>query len=254
MKIGVADYGMNVWSGGLYDIEERLCELKKLGFNGTERLEALSEADAIHKSALYRRLGMDYSTCRGPNVQANIQWTAALGKDYVWVTPGKTSRDVDFDVFCRRTNELCAAAANYGLKAGIHNHMDQCIETQQELEDFLKACPDATIVFDTGHLSAAGGDPVEIVRKYHHRISVVHLKDVFITDAEALKKREQSYTAGLRFCELGGGNNGLDNAKVIEALIDCGYDNWLHIEHDKHLNEPLEDLKKSIDFIKGVLN
>jgi len=28
MKIGVADYGMNVWYGGLYDIEERLADLK----------------------------------------------------------------------------------------------------------------------------------------------------------------------------------------------------------------------------------
>jgi hypothetical protein len=28
MKFGVADYGMNVWYGGLYDIEERLLELK----------------------------------------------------------------------------------------------------------------------------------------------------------------------------------------------------------------------------------
>ena len=28
MKFGVADYGMNVWHGGLYDIEERLKDLK----------------------------------------------------------------------------------------------------------------------------------------------------------------------------------------------------------------------------------
>ena len=85
MKFGVADYGMNVWYGGLYDIEERLIALKSLGFNGTERLEAATEADAIHKAALYHKLGMDFSTCRGPNVQTNIQWSAALGKQYTWL-------------------------------------------------------------------------------------------------------------------------------------------------------------------------
>lgn len=42
MKIGVADYGLNVWYGGLYDIEERLMALKALGLHGTERLEAIS--------------------------------------------------------------------------------------------------------------------------------------------------------------------------------------------------------------------
>ena len=42
MKYGVADYGMNVWFGGNYDLEDRLLNLKKIGFNGIERLEAES--------------------------------------------------------------------------------------------------------------------------------------------------------------------------------------------------------------------
>ena len=34
MKFGVADYGMNVWDGGCFDIEERLIGLKKIGYDG----------------------------------------------------------------------------------------------------------------------------------------------------------------------------------------------------------------------------
>ncbi len=248
MKFGVADYGMFIWDGGLYDIEERLLDLKKLGYNGTERLEAVSPSDALYKAALYRKLGMDFSTCRGPSVQVTTEWTAALGKNYVWLTPGDCSRTVDFKEFCRRSNAMIKACAKWGVTASIHNHMHQRVENQQELEDFLKACPDAGIVFDTGHLSMAGGNPVEIVKKYHKRISVMHLKDVFLTGGvrpDGIKE--------YRFCELGTGNNGFSNAKVIEMLLKVGWDGWIHIEHDTHLRDPLKDLAVSLKFVKNVM-
>jgi hypothetical protein len=76
MKIGIADYGMSVWDGGCFDIEQRLKDIKEIGYGGTERLPATSPADALYKAALYRRLGMDFATCRGPDVQATIEWTA----------------------------------------------------------------------------------------------------------------------------------------------------------------------------------
>lgn len=249
MKFGVADYGMNVWHGGLYSIEQRLIDLKEIGYDGTERLEAATPSEAIQKAALYRKLGMDFSTCRGPNLQLNIEWSAALGKEYTWLSPGDMSRNVDFDVFCRRANEFVRACKLYGITASIHNHMHQRVENQQELEDFLKAVPEAGIVFDAGHLSMAGGNPVEIVKKYHKRISVLHLKDVFLT-GETREDGIKDY----RFCELGAGNNGFDNADVLEAVMEVGWDGWIHIEHDHHQRNPLEDLKTSRDFIRNVIN
>jgi len=248
MKFGVADYGMNVWAGGLYDIEERLQGLRKLGYSGTERLEAGSPADAIYKSAVYRKLGMDYSTCLGPDVQSCIQWTAALGKKYVWLAVGENTRNTDFDVFCRKANLFAKSCKRWGIRAAVHNHLGQRIESQQELEDFLKKCPDIGIVFDTGHLAGAGGDPVEIVKKYHDRICVMHLKDVYLINPEA---GLETYTDRLRFCELGAGNTGLDNMKVMKALVDVGYDGWVHIEHDTHMRDPLIDLRTSINLLKN---
>ncbi|MCK5844610.1 MAG: TIM barrel protein, partial [Victivallales bacterium] len=212
------------------------------------RMEAVSESDAIHKTALYRRLGMDFSTCRAPNIQSSIEWTAALGKNYIWMTPGDGSRNVDFDLFCRRANELAKACTRFGLTAAIHNHMGQRVENQSELEKFLDAVPDAGIVFDTGHLSMAGGDPAEITQKYHDRIAVFHLKDVFLTGGtrdDGIKE--------YRFCELGAGNNGFDNARVLEVIKEVGWDGWIHVEHDQHLREPLEDLKTSRNFIQNVI-
>ena len=68
MKFGVADYGLNVWYGGLYDLESRLQNLRELGFEGIERLEANGSGDALIKVALCRWCGMDFSTCLGPDL------------------------------------------------------------------------------------------------------------------------------------------------------------------------------------------
>ena len=68
MQFGVADYGMNVWDGGSFDTVHRLRGLKEIGYAGTERLEAVSPADALQKATRYRELGMDFATCRGPSV------------------------------------------------------------------------------------------------------------------------------------------------------------------------------------------
>ena len=81
MKFGVADYGMNVWDGGCYDFQTRLEELKEIGYNGTERLECIDAADALNKAAAYRRLGMDFATCRGPNAETTLRFSAALGRE-----------------------------------------------------------------------------------------------------------------------------------------------------------------------------
>ena len=34
MKFGVADFGMSVWDGGLYDLQSRLEGLKAIGYDG----------------------------------------------------------------------------------------------------------------------------------------------------------------------------------------------------------------------------
>ena len=93
MKVGVADYGMNVWDGGRFDTETRLAELKEIGYEGLERCEAATESEAVYKAARFRRLGMDFVTVRGPNIEVSIQWTAGLGKHYVWTSV--TGREFD---------------------------------------------------------------------------------------------------------------------------------------------------------------
>lgn len=251
MKFGVADYGMNVWHGGCFDIQTRLENLKDIGLDGTERLGFVDAADAIYKAALYKRLGMDFATaeCTSNNRGFNMDVTSALGKEYVWLVPGDMGRNVDFDVFCRRANTYVEAAAKRGLKAALHNHLGCRIENQQELCDFMEKVPGAYLLLDTGHLHGAGGNNVEVIEKYFDRIAAVHFKDVFIKD-ESIGL--DNWGARLRFCELGAGNSGFETAPVGEALKKRGYDGWVLIEHDTHLREPLEDLAHSAKVLKDI--
>ena len=243
MKFGIADYGMNVWDGGCFDYEERWTQLRAIGYEGTERLHAASGDDAVYRAARMHRMGMDFATVLGPTPELTIQWTAAFGKTYVWTAvTGK-----EFDTFCRQVNTQAAACRRWGIRVALHNHLGSLVESQEELETFLARCPDCGLILDTAHLAAADGDPVEIGLKYPERLASIHLKDWLVTNPEIGLKE---WPRRGRFCELGAGNIGLDNAAVMQALVRVGYDGWILVEHDTHLQDPLADLAISREYLR----
>lgn len=253
MKYGVADYGMNVYEGGLFDLEERLELLKKIGFNGIERLEAGETSSAVQRAVVFRRMGMDFATARGPRIEQNLEWTCAFGKEYVWLTPGDAVRGkVSMETYLRRSRKFVETCRKYGLKAALHNHLGTVIENQQELDQFMKECPGAYLLLDIGHLACAGGDVCGTLERYYDRIAAIHFKDAFIKDDSIGLDR---WFERLRFCELGGGNvPGLVDWKgAAEILRKKNYDKWVLVEHDTHLNEPAKDLAVSLEKLKNIL-
>jgi sugar phosphate isomerase/epimerase len=243
MKLGVADFGMNVWDGGCFDIQQRLIDLKAIGYQGTERLEAVTDSEAMYRAATYRRLGMDFALCRGTTIQNTIEWTAALGKSYVWVTVSAK----DFDTYCRQAQAQAKASLRYGVKTVVHNHLGQTVESQKQVEDFLAKCPDCGLLLDTAHLDGAGGDCMEIIDKYHERIVAIHLKDWVMLDEN---KPLTEWSKRLQFCELGAGKLGDTNAKVLKTMVKKGFDGWVCVEHDHHQQDPLKDLAVSREYIR----
>ncbi len=249
MKFGVADFGMNVWDGGCYDFQTRLEELRTIGYDGTERLECIDAADAMYKASAYRRMGMDFATCRAPNVETTLRFSAALGLEYVWLTPGDATRKIDMNTYLRRSSRFIECAAKFGLKTALHNHLGSRIENQEELDLFMKECPGASLLLDIGHLHGAGGDILAAIDKYFDRIAAVHFKDVFIKDASL---GLDVWSQRLRFCELGAGNSDEPWEEAAKLLKKRGYDKWVLVEHDTHLRDPLIDLKVSLDGLKKI--
>ncbi len=241
MKILIADYGMNVWYGDIYDYEERLTSLKSIGYDGLERLHARTEAEVIYTSALANRLGMSFATVEGGTRKESILWASALGKKYVWVDNDAE----DFATFCRQANAQISAAKKHGLTAALHNHLGKPVETEKQLIEYMNQCPESGLILDIGHLVGAGGDPLKIIDMFFDRIVMVHLKDFVYLD-----KDNPNWWEMLRFCELGTGELGDLTLKVLKKLKEKGYKEYLAVEHDTHLNDPLTDLKNSRAFIR----
>ena len=236
MKIGVADYGMNMWYGGQYDYVDRVAELRKIGFDGIERIYAQTESHALYTAANVRRLGGDFATCLGPTVELSMQWTAAFGKEYMWVNVnGK-----DFDTYCRQVNEQVKAASRWGVKVALHNHLGSLVETQEQLDEFMTRCPGAYLLLDAGHLAVAGGDVMKSAETYYDRLVAVHVKGWQMTNPDAKEWYNRGY-----FCEIGGGNFPVPNEELVKYLVGRGFDKWIMIEHDTHLQDALTDLKIS---------
>jgi len=241
MRFGVADYGMTVWDGGQFDLEHRLTSLKAIGYEGIERLEATSADEAVHKAAIYRKLGMAFGTVRGPTAELSIRWAAALGVEYIWTQV--ISRE--FDPFCRQVNTLVEACRRAGIRVGLHNHLNSPVETQEQVDAFLARCPGCGLILDTAHLAAAGGDAVGTARRYADRLLCVHLKD-WLAD-----NPDQGLRPG-RFCELGAGNIRLDNVAVMQEIVKARYDGWVFIEQDHHQQDPLKELTVCRQYLRDA--
>ncbi len=245
MKIGIADYGMYVWYGSHFDWDERIDIANKLGYDGLERLYCTTAEDALTKAAKLKRAGMGFATCEASNPELSIKWSAALGAKYVWAGIDN-SRGTDFDTYIRRLRENTRIAGNYGVKVAVHNHLGLRIETEEEIERMLEACPDTMLLFDVGHLAVAGGDVKKIMDTYYDRIVAYHIKGWKQSDTpDAEKWQKRGY-----FCGLNQGDFFIDNEYIFKTALKRGFDGWIMIEQDTHKREPILDLKENMEILK----
>ncbi len=253
IKYGVADYGLLVWYGNYYDYDERIDMVRGLGFDGLERLYTVTAEEALTKAARLKKLGMSFATVHAQDVERSIKWTAAMGGQYVWlnVMGGNCGRGRDyfgqsFNDYIRQINEMTRVCKSYGIDAVLHNHMGAPAESQAEVEEILERCPDVKLLFDVGHMAVAGGDVRYMVEKYYDRIAAYHFKGWKISETPDHKDWDRRG----HFCGLVQGDFNVDNEYVFKYAVKKGFDGWMFIEHDTHLQDPKIDLKESLDVMK----
>ena len=86
-------------------------------------------------------------------------------------------------------------------------------------------------------------------RCHYGAVNPAEARDIFIKDASI---GLDNWTERLRFCELGAGNANEPWEEAGKLLKKLGYDGWVFIEHDTHLQDPMIDLKVSIDHLKRI--
>ncbi|WP_037142833.1 sugar phosphate isomerase/epimerase family protein [Rhodococcoides fascians] len=168
--------------------------------------------------------------------------------------------DEQWDTLLRNLDRLQAAAAERGIRAVLHPHVGTMIEKRDEVYRVLDGST-IPLCLDTGHLLIGGTDPLELVEAHASRITHAHLKDVDAALAARVQSGELTYTEAVAqgmYTPLGTGDVGI--AKIVNELLDAGFDGWFVLEQDTILSEeptdagPVTDVIASVAYLRSVVD
>ena len=163
--------------------------------------------------------------------------------------------DQEWDTFCTGMNKLGKIAKEeYGIALTFHHHMGTVVQSLAEVDRMMENTdPEyVSLLFDTGHFTYCGEDPLEVVKKYVHRIKHVHLKDIRPEVVEQVKKENMSFLTGVRagaFTIPGDGCINYD--PIFKVLEEAGYEGYMVVEaeQDPAKANPLEYAIRARKFI-----
>jgi len=128
-----------------------------------------------------------------------------------------------------------------GLRLSYHNHSFEFVRfgEQYALDLLLESCSPSNVwsELDTYWVKHGGADPVQYIRRYAGRISILHCKDMAGDENRS-------------FAEVGRGV--LDWRAIHEAALSAGVE-WYCVEQDVCPGDPFESARISADFIRAEL-
>ena len=100
-----------------------------------------------------------------------------------WNTPlsqKKVLNDDEFETLAKGLDHLGKIAYDSGMQIVYHHHMTTTVQKTNEIDHLMQLTDPkyVSLIYDTGHLTFSGEDPIEILKKHHDRIKHVHLKNV----------------------------------------------------------------------------
>ena len=137
------------------------------------------------------------------------------------------------------------ARERYGLELAFHPHADTQVETEEQIERFLRDTdPElVSLCFDLGHHAYAGGEPVAFLAKHHRRIPYLHLKDVDPGVLARVRAQGISFARAVAMdvmCEPSRGT--VDFSALREVLDEIGYRGFAVVEQDMYPAPPEKPL------------
>ena len=162
--------------------------------------------------------------------------------------------DEEWLTFTNRLNKLGEIAYKHGLEIVYHPHMTTTVQTTAEIDKFLELTNPKyiNIIYDTGHLTFSGEDPVAVLKKHFNRIKHIHLKDV---RADVLKRCEENKLSFLESILEGvftvPGDGCVDYPEIFKILEEREYKGWLVIEAEQnpYKYNPYDYSKMGKDYI-----
>jgi inosose dehydratase len=180
--------------------------LKLLAQNGANVMVYGEVADSIQgKQAV--------PLSRRPQFAGDAQWHEYAGK---------------LDAFARYT-------LSQGVGLAYHHHMGAYVETVTDIDRLMSlTSPDVGLLLDSGHITFAGGDPVDVLKRHITRVCHVHCKDVRAeVEAQARKQDWSFLDSVLKGVFTVPGDGCVDFKSLLTLLRDHGYRGWLVVEAEQ---------------------
>ena len=175
--------------------------------------------------------------------------------------PGANTPEA-FRELCARCNQIGELAGEMGFTAGLHNHMDEMVQTQDEV-DRLMAMTDENLFGlspDTAHLDLAGCDVVETIERYKHRIHFLDYKDAKWTtptadwvqpNGEVIPRDSARAKFLSSIYDLGDGE--VDFPACHRVLKSVNYRGWICVDLDTTRNGPISDFGRCSNYVAKKL-
>lgn len=150
--------------------------------------------------------------------------------------------EAEMATYGRKMSDFADWCAAQGMPISYHHHMAAVVETEAELDLFMKHSS-VPLLFDAGHMAFAGGDNLRVIDTHHARITHVHTKDIRKNITNTLDRSRESFLdAVIKGAFTVPGDGDLDFDAIVGALAHHGYEGWFVIEaeQDPKPNPPKE--------------
>ncbi len=149
-------------------------------------------------------------------------------------TKPKLSED-EIKTYAHKMTAFGEWCAEQGMPLSYHHHMGAVIETEHELDLFMKHSGEGIpLLYDAGHMAFAGGDVLRVIDNHHKRITHVHTKDVRMGVINQLDRTKESFLdAVIKGAFTVPGDGSLDFEAIVKKLASYGYEGWFVVEAEQ---------------------
>ncbi|KVG40002.1 myo-inosose-2 dehydratase [Burkholderia ubonensis] len=143
--------------------------------------------------------------------------------------------DAQWDGYAKRLDAFARYTLSRGVRVAYHHHMGAYVETPADVDRLMAATSDAVgLLFDAGHITFAGGNPAEVLKRHIARVCHVHCKDVRPAVIRLARNRNWSFLdAVINGAFTVPGDGAIDFATLIDLLKRHGYRGWLVVEAEQ---------------------
>ena len=143
--------------------------------------------------------------------------------------------DTQWHAYASKLDAFARYTLSQGVGLAYHHHMGAYVETVTDIDRLMSLTgPDVGLLFDSGHITFAGGDPVDVLKRHIARVCHVHCKDVRPAVAHEARRQDWSFLNSVLkgvFTVPGDGN--VDFRSLLQILRDNGYRGWLVVEAEQ---------------------